>query len=216
MLKLYGLTLSTPVNRVRFLANLLEIPYEFVPVNLTKGEHLEAEFLSINEMGKIPAIDDDGFRLSESNAICRYLCRKHGSELLPSDLKEQAVVDRWLDFVGIHVHDAFVRIMFNKLLAPLINVPVDETAIRVGYSFLKRFLPVVETQLAAHPNLCGERFTIADICLLATLDPAEILDIDLSPYSQLLEWRSKLQEEHFYTSCHTSFAEALAGFQAGC
>ncbi|MFT5128814.1 MAG: glutathione S-transferase [Rhodothermales bacterium] len=213
MLKLYGLPLSTPVNRVRFTAHLLDLPYEFAVVNLPGGEHLEPAYLGINEMGKIPAIDDDGFLLSESNAICRYLCRKHSSELLPQDLQQQAIVDRWLDFVGIHVHDAFVRIMFNKLLAPLINVPVDETAIRVGYSMLKRFLPVVDAQLAANPFVAGNACSLADIVLLSTVDPAEILDVDLSPFAHVLKWRAALQREHFYTSCHSEFGQALAAFQ---
>lgn len=214
MLKLYGLPLSTPVNRVRFTAHLIGIPFEFIIVNLPGGEHLQPDYLAINEMGKIPAIDDDGFRLSESTAICRYLCRKHASDLLPQDLQKQAIVDRWLDFVGIHVHDAFVRIMFNKLLAPLINVPVDEMAIRVGYSMLKRFLPVIDSQLAANQFLTGDALTLADIALLATVDPAEILDIDLSPHSHLLKWRAALQQEGFYTACHANFAEALAAFQS--
>jgi glutathione S-transferase len=166
-------------------------------------------------MGKIPAIDDDGFRLSESNAICRYLCRKHGSDLLPGDLQEQAVFDRWLDFIGCHVHEAFVKIMFNKLLAPLIDVRVDKIAIRTGYALLERFLPVLENQFSANRYLTGASFNLADVVLLATLDPAEILDIDLSPYTHLLAWRSALQQESFYTACHANFAEALAAFQPG-
>ena len=79
MLKIYGADLSGPANKVRFVANYLGLKYDYVVVKLREGEHQKPEFLKINPIGKIPAIEDDGFTLFESNAICRYLADKNNS-----------------------------------------------------------------------------------------------------------------------------------------
>ena len=85
MLKIYGANLSGPANKVRFTANYLGLDYEYVQVKIREGEHRHPEFLAINPVGKIPAMDDDGFVLFESSAIVRYLAEKHDSDLYPKD-----------------------------------------------------------------------------------------------------------------------------------
>jgi glutathione S-transferase len=51
---------------------LNEIPYEFVEVLLSKGEHKTPEFISSNPFGLIPVIKDEEFSLGESHAILKY------------------------------------------------------------------------------------------------------------------------------------------------
>ena len=100
MLKIYGGDLSSPANKVRFVANYLGLKYEYIAVKLREGEHQKPEFLKINPIGKIPAIDDAGFCLFESNAICRYLADKSSSSVYPRGLQERAIVDEWLGTGG--------------------------------------------------------------------------------------------------------------------
>jgi len=77
MLKIYGADLSAPANKVRFVANYLGLEYDYVQIKIREGEHRAEQFLKLNPVGKIPVIDDDGFTLYESNAICKYLCDKY-------------------------------------------------------------------------------------------------------------------------------------------
>ena len=107
MLKLYGLELSFPVNRVRFCLNAMGIDYEYIRINPIAGETQTEDFLKLSPAGKIPAIDDDGFGLSESNTIMKYIARKHNSDFYPTDIVAQANVDMWLDFIAIHVGNGF-------------------------------------------------------------------------------------------------------------
>lgn len=213
MLILYGANLSAPSNKIRFAANAMGLEYEYRRVNLRQGENKQERFLKMHPAGKIPVIDDDGFVLFESNAIIKYLAQKHNSPFYPSDLKKKAAVDQWIDFVSLHVGAAMGRILYNRVFAPMIGVEVDERSLKDGISFLDRFLPVVDRQLKAGEYLAGAEMTLADFCLLATVDPAEVAGLDLAPYPHLLRWRQKLMEQEFYTKCHKSYGSALAALQ---
>ena len=130
MLKIYGSDLSSPVNKVRFVANYLGLKYDYIIVKLREGEQNKPEFLRINPVGKIPAIDDDGFCLFESNAICRYLADKNQSAIYPKELKERANVDQWLDFGSMHVGAAVSKVVYNRIFAPMRKIEVDERSIK--------------------------------------------------------------------------------------
>lgn len=209
MLKIYGSDLSAPANKVRFAANALGLKYEYIRINLREGEHQKPEFLKINPVGKIPVIDDDGFILAESNAIIKYLAAKNDSPFYPKELKERAVVDQWVDFGSMHVGMALMKVVYNRVFAPIRKIAVDENSIKEGLGFLDRFLPVVDAQLGKNPYLAGKTLTAADINLLALLDPSELAGVDLSKYKNLTAWRNKLRQEKFYTDCHKEYGESL-------
>jgi len=209
MLKIYGSDLSGPSNKVRLVANALGLEYEYRRVDLRDGENKTEDYLRLHPAGKVPVIDDGGFVLFESNAIIKYLASKAGSPLYPQETNKQAIVDQWIDFSSHHIGTAMGRVLFNRLFAPFLKLEVDEHSLSDGLSFLDRFLPVVERQLQANPFLAGNEFTLADLNLLAILDPAEVVGIDLSAYASLSKWRKGLREESFYTKCHKSYEEAV-------
>ena len=209
MLKIYGSDLSAPANKVRFVANALGLKYEYQKVDLRAGEHMKPEYKKIHPANKIPAINDDGFTLFESNAIIRYLADKAKSPLYPQDLKERAEVEEWIDFGSMHVGMALSKVVYNRVFAPLRGVPVDENSLKEGLSFLDRFLPVVDEQLGKNKYLAGKKLTLADINLLALLDPTEIAAIDISKYKNIVAWRNSLKKAEFYTKCHKEYGEAL-------
>jgi glutathione S-transferase len=209
MLKIYGSDLSSPANKVRFVANYLGLEYEYKKVNLTAGEHRSSELLKLNPVGKVPFIDDGGFVLSESGAIIKYFSDKIGSSLYPKELKERALVDQALDFVNLHVNAALQKIVYNRVFAPRRKVAVDVSSLADGLNFLNRFLPIIEAQLTKNPYLVGTTLTLADMTLLAGLDPAEVANIDLNSYSHINQWRMNLRKQDFYTQCYQSYGESL-------
>ena len=213
MLKIYGSDLSTPANKVRFAANAIGLKYEYKRVDLRAGEHQKPEFLKLHPAGKIPVIDDDGFVLFESNAIIKYLALKNNSPLYPKELKEQATIDQWIDFGSHHAGQAMAKVVYNRLIAPLRNVPVDEHSLKEGLTFLDRFLPIIDQQLGKNKFLAGDRFTLADINLLTILDPAEVSSIDLGKYKNIVKWRNALRKEKFYRDCHEEYGEVLAALK---
>jgi glutathione S-transferase len=208
MLKIYGFGLSQPTNAVRMVANALNTPYDFIGLNAPEGEHRAPDHLRRHPAGKMPAAEDGNFTLFESTAIMKYLCKKAGSDMYPQGLVEQAIVDQWCSFVSVHIYMAFSRIVFNKLLAPELGLPVDEASAKAGLEFLDRFLPVVDQQLSKTKYLAGDKMTIADINLLATIDPVDALKIDLSRYPHLSAWREALIPQAFYQDVHAFFGQA--------
>ncbi len=205
MLHIYGTLLSSPTNKVRYVANYLEIPYEFHSMNLAASEQHKPEFLKINPLGKVPAINDHGFTLAESNAIIRYLANKQQSPLYPQDLQQRALVDQWLDYASMHIMMALSKIAFNTYFYKMINTPIDERSLQDGHKFIASYLPHLESQLTSTPFIAGKTITLADIALLAALDTAEVCHVDLSSFSHLTAWRKKLMGEKFYRDCHESF-----------
>ncbi len=209
MLTIYGSDLSSPANKVRFVANYLGLKYEYKKIDLGAGEQRKPEILKLNPVGKVPFIDDDGFVLAESGAIIKYLADKVGSSLYPKGLKERALVDQEIDFVTLHVNAALQKIVYNRVFAPRRKIAVDERSVEEGLGFLNRFLPIVEAQLAKSAYLAGNTLTLADMTLLSGLDPAEVAGIDLSPYPAIRTWRENLRKQEFYTKCYKQYGESL-------
>ncbi|MCW5589733.1 MAG: glutathione S-transferase family protein [Legionellales bacterium] len=209
MLIIYGNPLSSPTSKVRFVAHYLAIPYEFKIINLSAGEHLSEKFLAINPFGRVPAIIDDGFGLSESNAIIRYLADKKQSSLYPRDLQARAIVDQWLDYASQHIAVPTSKIMFNTYYYKFTSIPKDERSLQDGYQFLARNLPIVEQQLKKQTYLAGSTITLADLAMIAALDVCEMCEVDLTVYSALTTWRKNLMAESFYRQCHENYAAAF-------
>ncbi len=209
MLTIYGSDLSGPAIKVRLTAAYLGIAHQWQVLNLREGEHKQEWFLKINPAGKIPAIDDDGFRLFESNAICRYLCDKHNAPLYPKETRPRAVIDQWIDFISFHIGANFMPIVYNRVFAPRRGLPVNAAAIADGEKFLKQYFPVIEQQLEGHRMIAGDELSLADIILLALLEPAEMAQYDLCAYPKLSAWRAFLKKQPFYTSCYKEYGEIL-------
>ena len=214
MLTIYGSDLSGPAIKVRLTASFLGLNYKWQLVNLRAGEQKQEWFLKINPVGKIPAIDDDGFCLFESNSICRYLCDKQASALYPQEINKRATIDQWIDYASFHIGASFMPIVYNRVFAPIRGIPVNEKAIADGTELLKQNFPIIEKQLAGHKYIVSQEISLADIVLLALLEPAEAGSIDLSAYSKLVAWRADLKKQSFYTSCCKDYGETLKAMMA--
>ena len=206
MLQIYGSPLSSPTNKVRYVANYLGLPFEFRIINLGAGEQRQPEYLKINPLAKVPAIDDNGFCLGESNAIIRYLADKAQNRIYPKDLQQRAIVDQWIDYASQHVMLSLTKIMFNMHFYQFANIAKDERSLEDGRKFIGTYLPVLEQQLTKNKYMAGSTFTLADIVMIASLDVCEMCKVDLSVFPHLSAWRNKLMTEAFYTKCHPSYS----------
>ena len=84
-MKLYCHPLSTASRPVLLFAAEHDLALELRPVDLARGEHLQPAFAALNPSLQVPVLDDEGFLLSESAAILRYLADKTGSPAYPTE-----------------------------------------------------------------------------------------------------------------------------------
>jgi len=99
--------------------------------------------------------------------------------------------------------------LFNQVFYKFTGSEKDERSLEDGQNFLKRYLPVVDAQLGENEFIAGEKISIADMTLLSALDPAEVIQLDLESYPNVVKWRENLRGQDFYQKCFKSYAEVL-------
>src|SRR3979490_2366747 len=119
MLKLWGRVNSINVQKALWALDELKVPYERIDAGMAFGVVGEPFYKKMNPNSRVPTIDDDGFVLWESNAIVRYLAAKHGAgSLWPSDLRQRADSDRWMDWASNHVSPAMTPAFWGLIRTP--------------------------------------------------------------------------------------------------
>ncbi|MEP1229444.1 MAG: glutathione S-transferase family protein [Litorimonas sp.] len=210
MFHIYYHPLSFPSLAPVFTASAMNADYQLHLVDLANGEQSSAEYLAINPFGKVPAMKNDNVSIGESAAIMRYMARKSNSDLYPqNDVAAQAKVDQWVDYVNHHVRGPVARVHFNRKLAPLFGLEPDLDAIATGEKMLEANLPILEKTLSETAFLCGETMSLADVALVAALEPVEMSNIDMSAYKTLSAWRTARRSEAFYTKVHSHYGAEL-------
>ena len=201
MIQLFGNRGSGNSNKVEYTAIVLGIPYEYKEMDFQK-DLKTPQYLKIHPAGMVPSMNDDGFILFESGAMCKYLCDKKPSALYPLDMKKRAIVNQWIDFSINHIATAMGKVAYNRVFAAMRKLPVNEMALEEGLKQLDRFFPIIEAQLAHGTFLTGNELTLADLTLFASLQYGEASKVDLSKYSALSTWQKKLMSMDFYKKVH--------------
>ncbi|HBX55413.1 glutathione S-transferase family protein [Pseudomonas sp. UBA2684] len=189
MLKVYGDYRSGNCYKVKLMLHLRGIAYEWIPVDILKGETQSEAFLAKNPNGKIPVLElEDGTCLWESNAILNFL--GDGSEFLPSEPRLRTQVLQW-QFFEQYSHEPYVAVArFIQLYQGLPEARLEEYRmchVR-GYKAFK----VMEQQLRRTPYLVGEQYSIADIALYAYTHVADEGGFDLSDYPAVRGWLERV------------------------
>lgn len=172
MLTIYGVYRSR-ATRTLWLAGELGLDFRHIPViqarrladPLADGAPLNTltpSYLSVNPMGTIPCIDDDGMVLYESMAINLYLARKHGTARAPADLGENAHMMQWSFFAATEIETNALKIS-STVAEGLADSETGKAVIEVAARMLRRPFRVLEQHLSGKEYLVGGRFTVADI-----------------------------------------------------
>ena len=194
-MKIYGDTKSGNCYKIKLVCALLDIPHEWVAVDILAGETGKDEFLSKYPNGKIPAVElDDGRCLWESNAILNYLAA--GSTLLPTDPFKLAKVQQW-QFFEQYSHEPYIAVA--RFIAKYLGLPEDR---RADYESKQagghKALSVMESQLQQTPYLVGDQLTTADISLYAYTHVADEGGFDLGGYPAVERWLGQITSNDRY------------------
>ena len=174
-MKLYGIGPARSL-RPRWTLQELDVPFEFVNVNLPAGEHYSPAFLAINPAARIPVLVDGDFVLTESVAICVYLADKYPAKrFMPTDARERADALRWLFFAATELEQPLWRITRNTRLYPeSIRQPGDvDNAARE----FREMANVLDQHMQGREYVVGDHATVVDFVTAYTLDWATVLDL---------------------------------------
>ncbi|MCX8998539.1 glutathione S-transferase family protein [Rhizobiaceae bacterium BDR2-2] len=145
---------SVPVLQARRLDNPLAAD---APVNT-----LSPDFLKVNPMGQIPAIDDDGFVVFESLAINLHLAKKHGGPLAPATLEEDTLATMWSFFAVTSIETEALRIS-SAAASGTLDTDDGKAVIAAASRLLERPFKVLDAHLGKAGFIAADRFTVADI-----------------------------------------------------
>src|SRR5205085_9902692 len=160
MLKFYFNGAPNP-NKVALFLEESGLPYELVPVDTRKGDQFKPEFLAVNPNGKVPAIDDNGVLVFDSNAILLYLAEKTGKFLPPNTGAARAQLLSWLMFVASGIGPYSGQAVHFRHHAPE-QLPYAVNRYRFE---AKRHYGIANARLADRRYMLGDTYTIVDMAL---------------------------------------------------
>jgi glutathione S-transferase len=186
--KLYRNPKSGHCHRVELMLAFLGVPYETVDLDMANGAHKAPDYLKISPLGQVPAIDDNGVTLSDSNAIITYLAESYGdaASWTGASPVEKAAVQRWLSI-------AAGEIAYGPCAARLVTVfgaPLDHERAKAQAQAL---FDVMDAHLDGREWLAAERLTLADIAGYSYIAHAPEGGISLAPYANIRAWLTRIE-----------------------
>jgi glutathione S-transferase len=198
-MKLYNAAMPAPnPRRVRiFLAEKgVEVP--LVDVAIMKREHKSPEHIARNSLGQLPTLElDDGTMISETVAICRYLENLHPDPpLFGRDALEEALVDMWVRRIEFAVMTPVG--MFWRHAHPFtaaVVVPQYKEFGESNRAHYERALGWLDKELTGKNFVAGQDYTVADICLLSTVDFAAWIGLSIPEnLPNVKAWHARVSE----------------------
>lgn len=149
------------------------------------GFQLSAGYKAEYPFALVPMLElDDGTRIGEAMAICRYFEALHPDpSLMGTEAKDKAMIEMWERRAydeGFHgaaevfrnTHRAFVD---RSLPGYASAIPQVEALVARGHQRLAHFFNMFDRQLAANEFVTGKRISVADITALCAVDFAKNL-----------------------------------------
>ncbi len=189
-IKLYRTPKSGHCHRVELMLALLELPYETIDLDMASGAHKAPEHLKISPFGLVPAIDDNGYTLADSNAILTYLVQTYaeGSDWIPSDPKRAAEVQRWLTIAADNIYAGPCAARLVKVFGTSHD---HAAAVSKSHSLFK----VMEEHLNRQVWLATDKITIADVAIYSYVAHAPEGGVDLEPYPNVRAWLERIEAQ---------------------
>lgn len=193
-MKLYDDPMSGNGYKARLLLAHLSLPYQYVPIDILRGESRTKEFLVKNLNGRIPVLElDDGRNLPESNAILYFLSQ--GTAYWPTEVFLQAQVMQWLFFEQYSHEPNIATPRFWLKTKVLEDTPFNKELLAQKQRAGNQALSVMNQHLETRAFFVGERYTIADIALYAYTHVAGEGGFELSQYPAVVRWLQRVRNE---------------------
>ena len=213
-MKLHYHPASTTCRPIMLLAAEEAIPLELEVVDLFTGGHRSERFAAVNPNCAVPVLEDDGFRLTESSAILKYLAERAGSAAYPAEPRARAGVNALMDWFNTGFYRDFGYGFVYPQVMPDYAWPapaMQAAGLRRAEAGARRFLAVLDGHWLAGeaPYLGGAAPCLADYLGAAYTTIGELVDFDFAPWPHVVRWLDAMK-------ARPSWAPANAAFQGWC
>jgi glutathione S-transferase len=156
MMKLYWSPRSRSFSSLWLMEEVGE-PYERVLIDITTGAQRTMEFLAVNPMGKVPALQDGEATLAEAAAICAYVAERYPQAHLAPPVGDirRAKYLYWLFFAPGCIEPAMVQV----------STGIEMNTVSAGWGDAQRVFDVLDAALETGPWILGDSFSAADIAI---------------------------------------------------
>ena len=212
--KLYILEVSNTSRPIRALIAENKLPVEEVALDFYKGEHASEPYTLLNPNGLVPTLDDDGFVLTESSAIMKYLADKFNLASYPKGLKERAKVNELMDWFNTGFYRDYAYNVVYPQIYPHHKRPDDSTqkgTIEWGKAQTAKWLKVLNDHWLGKGNkfLTGNTMTIADIFGYSLLTCGIVTRDEFKAYPNVDRWVKEVEKLPSWPKVNA----ALTGFR---
>jgi glutathione S-transferase len=193
------------------------VEVENVVVDLFSGEHQQAPYLAVNPNGMVPALDDDGFVLTESPTILKYLADKIDSPTFPKEARARARVSEIMDWVNSNLYRELGYHLVYPQAFPNHARGTDELTQSIVDWGRERTLPMLElldhgwhTLPGGGPYLTGADITIADYLAAELIAIGDLIRVNWSGYPNVERWLNTMKARPSWAGIH----DVIDGFAA--
>ena len=214
-MKLYYHPVSTTCRPIMMFASESGIAIDLELVDLFTGAQYKPDYAAINASCQVPTLDDDGFRLTESSAILKYLADKAGSPAYPKDLQARARVNEMMDWFNANMYKDYGYGLVYPQTFPHHKRPGDAVqsgTLEWGKQKTQSWLKILDHDLIGPSKayLCGDRITLADYMGAEMVALGDVIRCSYAGYPNIERWLGNMRKLKSWPQVH----QAIDGFTA--
>ncbi|HVM85247.1 MAG TPA: glutathione S-transferase family protein [Candidatus Binatia bacterium] len=217
-MKLHCHPLSTTSRCVMFFVEDAGIKVELVTVDLFTGEHTKEPFANMNPSKMVPVLDDDGFILTESSAILKYIAEKAGSPAYPAgDIRARARINESMDWINVNFYRDFGYGLIYPQIFPNHKRPTDESqkvTLDWGKERSQGWLGILDAKiLGKRKFLASDTLSIADYFGLGILTSGELVGCEFKAFPNVMRWLDAMKQRPGYAKVFGPFNQFTASLK---
>ncbi len=188
-MKIYADPITVNCRKVLSGMQLMDVDYDLVHVDYFQARQKEADYVALNPNEALPALDDDGFVLWESNAMLQYAADKNGrSAFYPTDLQTRADINRWALWESSSWFPSCYKYLVENCVKPVLGAEADQSVLDEESANFNKLAGILDQRLADSQWLAGSSPTIADIMVAAPMHLHEAMGLPLKQHSNIMRW----------------------------
>ena len=197
MLLYHDLRAPNP-RRVRIFLAEKGVAYDTIEVSIAAQAHQTPEFRKKNPIALLPVLElADGKVLRESMAICRFVEETNPEpNLFGADSWERAQIEQWNRHAELELLYPIAQVFRNTHKFWLGRIKQSPEFADIMRDHISSRFEWLDGELAQHPFIAGERFSVADITALCAIDFGKVSDIriDAAKYPNLAAWHQRVSD----------------------